>query len=178
MIEKYKKINDEAKKFILKELKKISSNKDVIERCKKEIDILYNSGDLFILEYLYIYKKDNKINYNFKGMDDNYLLLYILGLSEINPIKYNLSYESCNGLSRSIDFINGSYLDFLEVLEIIGYDFKLIKALNNHYIVIPNNCKCDLTFKLNKGKFEVIDYNLIKNNYVEFVFKNITKNFK
>ena len=42
MIEKYKELNDDAKRNLLMELENITNDGKVLERCKREIDIMYN----------------------------------------------------------------------------------------------------------------------------------------
>lgn len=94
MLEKYKDLNLNAKKYLESELNSICSDKDILKRCFKEMDILFDRGILFIIKGLYDYKKDNKgVTYFFEHGINNLMLLYELGLTNVNPVKYNLPYE-------------------------------------------------------------------------------------
>ena len=91
MLNKYEELNDSTREYLLLLLEEHITNKEVLKRCKKEIELLYDKGILFIIEYLYYYKMDNKnVKYHLRGMANNLLLLYELGISTINPLKYNL----------------------------------------------------------------------------------------
>lgn len=183
MYTKYDELNEEAKAFFLILLTKKIKKKDKFNRCKQEIDLLYDKGFLFIIEYLYKYKEQEKnISFHFKGMANNLLLLYILGLSKIDPIKYNLPYELFNDKTLSIDFINDSSLNFIDFIERTTGDFRIVKGsfdkteieeinmqVDNHYLFIPcymqpNN----MTFRLNEfNQFETIeDYHIFTDEYI------------
>ena len=105
MVEKYKSLNDKAKEYLVIELKKKTGDNEVLDRCYKEINTLYDDGLLFIVQYLYMYKQCNvEVDYYFRGMVNNLLLLFILGLSQVNPLKYNLPFELCEDCFMYIDF--------------------------------------------------------------------------
>lgn len=75
------------------------SNKEMIERLKKEVDILSNNGKINLLSYFFTVEdianfcKDNDILMNVRGSAGGSLLLYLLGVSAVNPLKYDLSFE-------------------------------------------------------------------------------------
>ena len=71
----YEELNKQAKEYITKELDdKINDNK-ILERCYKEINILYDKSLLFIIEHLYKYKQKTKnISYYFEGSINNLLI--------------------------------------------------------------------------------------------------------
>ena len=72
----YEELNDDAKEFFLLLLDEVVKDKEVFKRCKKEINILHEKGYLFIIEYLYKYKKKRKkVKLHFRGMANNLLLL-------------------------------------------------------------------------------------------------------
>lgn len=134
---------------------------------------------------LYKFKKDNKkIGYHFRGMINNSLLLYVLGLSKVDPIKYNLPYELITDKTIKIDLIGidiDSLVNFIsinyynEVKIVAGsYEKCEIEEVNrieeNHYLLIPllyEEMK-NITFKLNSNNiFETVeDYRDFKNDYM------------
>ena len=89
----YDEYNFDAKNYLLKELNKIFykkyDDKNLLKRCYKELNLLYENDVLFITEYLYKFKKEKKdVSYYFNGMVNNLFVLYVLGLNVVNPIKY------------------------------------------------------------------------------------------
>ena len=81
----YQKLNFAAKDYFFKKLSlkkfKVYDN-DILYRCYKEINLLYENNILFVIEYLDKYKKINKnILYEFSGTINNLLVLYLLVLS-------------------------------------------------------------------------------------------------
>ena len=97
MLKKYEDLNYDAKEFFTEELDNLfpkEFDKQLLERCYIEMNMLYEKGLLFIVKYLYKYHLENpEIKYYFKGMINNLLFLYVLHLSEVDPLKYNLPYE-------------------------------------------------------------------------------------
>ena len=151
----YEYLNKQAKNYITKELiinffKKFDL-KDLFIRCEKEIDILYENNLLFIIEYLYKFKKENKdVRYHFRGTINNLLLLYVLDISYVNPLEYNLPYELFNDKNINIDIINGPSILFVNYLNKQADNFKIVygnfikedirevnKLLENHYLLLP-----------------------------------------
>lgn len=90
MLNKYIELNEKSKKYLLDELRQIENDKSKLTRCYKEIDVLYDNRVLPIIRHLYIYKKNNNVKYFFQGTINNLLVLYILGLNNVDPIKYDL----------------------------------------------------------------------------------------
>ncbi len=168
MLDIYRELNDSSKNYITEELYSKTSDKKVLERCLEEIDILYNHNVLFLIEGLYIYKLDNNyVEYDFKGTIKNSLLLSILGMTKNKSNKKRLSISNI----VTVEIINDSYINFLNVMEVVYITTNKIIKGNNHYIIIPSNYSPnDLTFRINKdGMFEVIeDYNSYKDNYLTF----------
>ena len=187
MINMYKDLNDKAKEYITKQfrrnfLKKFDS-KELARRCEKEIDLLYEKNLLFIIEYLYKYKKENEnIKYHFRGMINNLLLLYVLDLSYVNPLEYNLPYELFNDKTINVDLINGDKLSLVSFLDKQSDNFKIISGffikedlkeknelLENHYLLIPFNfVDKDMLFKFNENSIleTINDYRDYKNIYM------------
>lgn len=139
--EKYKHLNDEAKKFLLYELKRRGHTESELNRCIEEMNILYDEGELFIIMYLFMFKKNNKsTKYLFSGMVNNLLILYKLGINRVDPIKYNLSQELCKMISWAVGFINGSYTEFLNYLEEVVQIETVISDYGlGKYLIIPNS---------------------------------------
>lgn len=96
----YKILNDKSKEKMLEIINKLfgENDKDLFDRCLKEIDLLYEQQDLFIIYTLYVMKNRIDIDYKlyFNKTLNNLYLLYVLGISEINPVEYNLPYELYN----------------------------------------------------------------------------------
>ncbi len=156
---KYEKLNKEAKKHLLGELNKVFSEKGgdnaLFERCKKEIDILYEKGLLFIIEILYNYKnyvsKTVSVSYHFSKTMNNLSLLYVLGLTNVDQIKYKLPYEIFNESNVSVYLINTTTTNLLSYIESKYFDkIKIVygthekedieeidKYEDNHYLLIP-----------------------------------------
>lgn len=183
MIGMYEELNDEAKDFFCLYLEKELKNNSNLDRLFNEVDVLYNKGLLFIVQYLFYYKKDNKkVQYHFRGMANNLLLLYELKLTNVDPIKYNLPYELFTDKKFCIDFSNASYLDFLDYLEVFTNEFRVIKGTfikddieeintleDNLFLIIPAYyTPSDLTFKLNEfNHLETVeDYRILKDKYI------------
>lgn len=171
----YKIANDIAKKELLKILDKRfkekynEKDKHLLERCYKELELLYEKQDLFIIYILYSIKYNHDYIYKlyFKGTLNNLLMLYILGLNEIDPIKYGLPYELYNESEISIytdcvyefpilfmDY-EGSLSDYPDE-EFETIDFKIIfgyfekcgvleidKEDDFHYLLVPTNNRND-----------------------------------
>ena len=196
MLEKYETLNRNAKIFLLHELKKRNFHKykniDVFGRCNKELDLLYDKGLLFLIEILYKYKKHKSrlpISYHFRGTINNLLLLYVLGITDVDPIKYNLPYELFNDNTICVDLIRAVPLDFLryvgsnysnKVKFVYGNhekeDIEEINALeDNHYLLIPffrdnkdNLVLKDISLRLNENFIleTVNDYRKYKDEFL------------
>ena len=180
---KYEELNDDARDYFLIWLNNKITDEAVLTRCKKEVDLLYDKGLLFIIEFLHKYKKSEEtVSFHFRGMANNLLLLYVLGISKVDPIKYNLPYELFTDKTLSIDFINGCSLDFVSSIEKYARDFRIVRGsfesgdveeinefADKHYLLIPcyvqpNN----MTFRLNEfNQFETIeDYHMFTDEYI------------
>lgn len=181
MLEKYESLNIKSKIFLINELNEIFPKKykniKLLERCMKELDLLYDKGILFIIEILYKYKQYREeifpITYHFRGTINNLLLLYVLGISNVDPIKYELPFELFNDDTISVDLINAVIDDLLlyinrnyfdKVKLVYGnHDKEDIEEINrledNHYLIIPflgykDSPACpilkDIPFKMNE----------------------------
>lgn len=151
----YEYLNSIAKEYLTEELRrnffKKFDLKDLFRRCEKEIDILYERDLLFIVEHLYKFKKENKnVKYHFRGTINNLLLLYVLDISYVNPLEYNLPYELFNDKTINVDIINEPSILFIDYLNRQADNFKIIygsfvkenikevnKFLENHYLLLP-----------------------------------------
>ena len=68
MLNKYEELNDDSRDYFLVLLAKKVKDEEVLKRCKKEVDLLYDKGLLFILEFLHKYKKSNEqVSFHFRG---------------------------------------------------------------------------------------------------------------
>lgn len=181
MFNYYDELNNDAKDYLMIELDESIKDDVIKDRCRKEIDILFDRNLLFIVEYLYRYKIFNKnVRFCFKGTTNNLLLLYVLGLSNVDPLKYNLPYELFNEKKLSIEFVNDSYISFIDFLEQFYGLFRVAKgnyekeeleeankACDNHYLIMPF-CEPEMTFKFNEfNQLETVDdYRLYKDKYI------------
>ena len=183
MLNKYEELNDDAREYFLLLLDEMVKDNELLKSCKTEVNILYDKGFLFIIEYLHRYKMNNKeVEYHFRGTINNLFLLYVLGISKVNSVEYKLPYELFTDRTLSIDFIKDTYLCFVDYLEESETLFRIIKGSferedieeineleDNHYIIIPKNYQPkDLTFRLNEFcHFETVeDYRLLKDKYL------------
>lgn len=186
----YKLQNDIAKKEIIKILKKKNLSKENFDRCCKEIDILYEESILFILYLLYQYsQKVGTFKYYFRGMYNSLLVLYELGISLVDPIKYNLHFELVRNCSYSLEFDMADYIrnEFLfYMLKDKELEFTIVKGgfeeddkdfalfCDDHYLLLPYSYSRtnigidDLEFKFNKDNmFETIqDYRDYREKYL------------
>lgn len=191
MLNKYEELNDDARDYFLVLLANKVKDEEVLKRCKKEVDLLYDKGLLFIIEFLHKYKKtEEPVGFHFRGMANNLLLLYVFGMSKIDPIKYNLPYELFTDKTLCIDFINGCSIDFVDVVEKYARDFRIVKGsfeptnvdeinnfADNHYLVIPKYGQpTNMTFRLNEfSQFETVeDYHLFTDEYLAIILDDRT----
>ena len=183
MLNKYEELNDDSRDYFLVLLSNKVKDEEKLKRCKKEIDLLYDKGLLFILEFLHKYKKSEEfVSFHFRGMANNLLLLYVFGMSKVDPIKYNLPYELFTDKTLCIDFINGCSVDFVDAVEKYARDFRIVKGsfeltdvdeinkiADNHYLLIPMYVQpTNITFRLNEfNQFETVeDYHLFTDEYL------------
>lgn len=183
MYEQYINLNNKSKEYFLTLLSIELKDKTTLERCKKEIDLLYDNGLLFIMELLHKYKKSKKsVNFHFRGMANNLLLLYVLGISKVNPVKYNLPYELFTNKTLCIDFINSYSIDFINSINQYNQEFKIVKCSfepsdiheineleDKYYLIIPNYTKQNnIPFKLNNlNQLETLEnYHTFKDKYI------------
>lgn len=193
MLDKYEDLNLSAKDYLIDELDKIYYEKyneeAILKRCHNEINLFDEKGYLFIIEILHKFKKENKnIYYHFRGMINNSLLLYVLGLSKVNPLEYNLPYELITDRTINVDlvgidvvslvdFISKNYYDKLRIVA-GSYEKCEIEERNqleeNHYLFIPTlyEEKKDITFRLNINNiFETVEnYGNFTNDYISVRF--------
>lgn len=174
MFDKYEDLNIQAREYFILYLDENVKEKKVYERCKKEIELLYEKGILFIVEYLHKFSKESEYNQMcFKGMANNLLLLYILGLSKVDPRKYNLPYELFTARKFNIEFLHFNSMDFIEFVEKNSYELRIFKCnyeessdkdLNkfneDRYLFLPTDWRLpeNMTFKLNEfNQFEIVE---------------------
>ena len=188
--EEYKLQNDIAKKELIKVLKKKKLSKDKYSRCCKELDILYEESTLFIIYLLYKYHYEcSYFKYHFRGMYNSFLILYELGISDVDPIKYNLHFELVRNCSYSLEFdivdhIKNAFLFYM--LKDRELEFSIVKGgfmeddkdfalyCDDHYLLLPysysnsNRGINDLVFRFNKDNmFETIqDYRDYREKYL------------
>ncbi len=183
--EKYKVLNDDAYQKVKKVIEQKAKDKDKLEQCYKELDILYNKSILFLIYHLYLFIKDYKIKLFFKGRINNLLILYVLGLNNINPTKYNLSSELYYDNYLSLDLIGESSLMLFWYLEKQIPDFRIFEGgfketkyeqlnelLSDHYLIVPyievGNQRKEFTLKRTKyGVLKTIeDYRDYTKHYI------------
>ncbi len=183
----YEYLNTIAKEYLTKELQrnffKKFDLKNLFRRCEKEIDILYERNLLFVVEYLYKFKKENKnVKYHFRGTINNLLLLYVLDISYVNPLEYNLPYELFNDKTINVDIINEPSILFVNYLNRQADNFKIVygffekedlkevnELLENHYLLLPCSC-LDNNMLLRFNDLDILetidDYRSYKNKYM------------
>jgi len=150
MLDKYEDLNLSAKDYSIDELDKIYYEKyneeAILKRCHNEINLFDEKGYLFIIEILYKFKKENKnVFYHFRGMINNSLLLYILGLSKVNPLEYNLPYELITDKTINVDLIG------IAVVNLIDFISK------NYYDELKSGNIIDLDLVLKDGEYYIFD---------------------
>ena len=179
----YEELNKQSKEYIIKELDDKIKDNNILERCYKEINILYDKSLLFIIEYLYKYKQKNKgISYYFEGSINNLLLLYILGINNVDPIKYKLPYELFDDKIIKLKILNDTGEGLIHYLNKCDNDLKMVKGsfvkedskidelIDNHYLLIPSFAPPeDMLLKINFENFmleTVDDYRKYTNLYL------------
>ena len=131
------KLKNEARDFLYDQIELIEKDEDKLKRCKQELDYLYMCDSTLIIKYLYLYKKKyKKTKYLFYGSPNNLLSLYILGLTNIDPIIYNLSMDTC--------------------LRDYGLDLFIVNKSPKGLIKFINNCQ--LNFCICKADMTKVDY--------------------
>lgn len=187
MIELYKKYNDSAKENIEIVLKQKKLSKERYDRCCNEIELLYDNNTLFVVYLLYKYHIEHKYIYHFRGLYNNLLVLYELGISQVDPIKYNLPYELFTDNTLDFNLIEPYGMMLPEQInKDDNIDFTIVKGgykeddidlkpfCENYYLLLPHisydsNFKiCDLVFILNSDNmFETVqDYRDYTNKYL------------
>jgi DNA polymerase-3 subunit alpha len=82
------------------------NNQHMLDRLKYEIDVLAYNGKINLLSYFFTVEdmanfcRENDILMNVRGSAGGSLLLYLLGVSAVNPLKHNLSFERFLTLGR------------------------------------------------------------------------------
>lgn len=72
---------------------------EMVERLKKEVKVLAYNGKINLLSYLEKVEdianfcRENDVLINVRGSAGGCLLLYLIGVSAVNPLKHNLSFE-------------------------------------------------------------------------------------
>lgn len=75
------------------------NNPAMLERLKYEIDILANNSKINLMSYFFTvmdiadFCRKNDVLMNVRGSAGGSLLLYLVGVSAVNPLKHNLSFE-------------------------------------------------------------------------------------
>ncbi len=182
----YDEINLDAKNYLMKELDilfyKKYDDENLLKRCYKELDLLFENDVLFIIEYLYKFKRDNKkVKYYFEGMINNLLVLYVLDLSVVDPLKYNLSYELYFKEELKVSLTNYEKDSFINYLSKID-DFKIILGKNrinnsdseNEYLLLPIGY-LDENMLLKYNLDEILE---TVNDYREYSLKYLTITIK
>lgn len=175
----YREINLEAKKYLIpiieeKYSEKYQDKEEILARCYEELNLLYKNNLLFIIEYLYKYKLNNpEIKYYFNDSFNNLFLLYLLDLSDVDSIKFNLSYELFGLRTLEISIGNGIALDFLHYLEHKCEDIKIVLKKyqtiydeyldNDNYYALPTSAlPPDMELRFNEnGLLETYDVNYL-----------------
>lgn len=192
----YEEINLDSKEYLLKEidnkLVNLKNNEQLIERCYKEINILFQREYLFVIEYLYRYKKENpNTEFYFKGSINNLKVLHLLGLSKVDPLKYSLPYELYLDKELSIKVFNDDFSSVTSFIERNCKNFKIVagnviesdeeirKIEQGNYLFIPcfatpESLDLDMKFKINSDFiFETVDdYRKYRDIYISINFSN------
>ncbi len=137
-------LNKDASIYLYKKLLSITSNRKYLKRCREELAIFCENNQTLFLKYMYLYKKKNiRTRYLLQGELCNSLALYLLGINNVNPIEYKISYDTCLRYTS------------INCLLIKERPIKLIKYINrsqNDFVI----CKADLS------KVSYLDNNLDK----------------
>lgn len=181
MKELYKKYNDNAKKQILKVLMKKKLSKEKYDRCCSEIELLYNNSTLFVIYLLYRYHIKYNYIYHFRGLYNNLLILFELGISKVDSVKYNLAYELFTDNTLNFDLIEPyGWLLPEQIKKDDNIEFTIVKGgykeddvdlkqfYDDHFLLLPHTKIRDLVFILNDDNlFETVqDYRDYTNKYL------------
>ena len=160
----------------LKEIYGQEIPKLVQARYENELDMIYenNYESLYILNYLIANKaKEDNEYYILRGIGSNSFIVYLLGISEINPLDYGLEYEMSYGLKGEkapefYYFFSGTYYPNIMkclkeiVTKNISYDTTYIDNILLRYLVhiyIFVDTGVDTLYELKK--ITGMDYNKI-----------------
>lgn len=182
MLKQYEELNSDSAKYFISIITDMKMSQKEYERCLIEINLLNDTGTLFIIKLLYMFKQDNKeVSFLFKGMINNLLVLYKLGLNGVDPNKYNLPYELYNDESISFEIINGFVSDLIHYATKNEFNYYLIKNYNiqnnaTSYLVLPSYCNDDkLLLKFNDDILELSHDN--KNVEEKYLIINIGEKY-
>lgn len=178
-LEKAKKILEKVCNNRLKEIYGQEIPNSIQTRYKNELDMIYENKyeSLYVLNYLISNKaKEDKEYYILRGIGSNSFIVYLLGISEINPLDYGLEYEMSYGLKGEKTpefyyFFSSTYYPNIikyvkeTVTKNISYDTTyidniLIRYLVHIYIFVDTGI--DTLYELRK--ITGMDYNKIDIN--------------
>ena len=177
--EELKKDNEKANFFLIDELgyysKKNYTEKEeiLINRVLEEAKLIINYS--LIIKYLYIYNKEiKKTNILFRCEMNNLYLLFCLGLTNINPIKYDLPYELYEN-HLYFDFIGSNVYDFILWFNYTNDKYLIVNfSSNNYYLILKEDYLKEKTI-INKNGIPVVTsssntflYLSIQNSYVNY----------
>lgn len=123
-------------------------DEEMVRRLKNEISVLAYNGKINLLSYFFTVEdianwcKDNGILLNVRGSSAGSLLLYLLGVSAVNPLKHDLSFERFLTLGR----IKANTLPDVDMDVATGGRDKLIEYLMDKYG--DNFCRISIDVQL------------------------------
>lgn len=190
----YLEYNNSAKKYFIDYLKNLKLETFKYDRCLEEINLLFQKDLLYIIYYLYIFKKDNNsVDFFIGNSFNNLLFLYLLGLTNIDPLMYNLPYELFNEKYVNINIFNYPKNDFIKSINVLmNKDLEITKKpykkevyeevnqiLKNRYIIIPKELIDKKILKKDKyiinNKKTITTYKFTELQLTEYDEKDILK---
>jgi DNA polymerase III alpha subunit len=142
-----------TKQLIQKHGRMPKNNPQYVERLKKELDVLHRNGKIDLLKYLWIdeeicrqYQNQGILVSLGRGSAAGCLTAYLLGITHIDPIKYDLPFERFLTLDR---IMSGKLPDIDQDLPnrdfLVGYETDVIEfeASDGTKHIVPKGFKLE-----------------------------------
>lgn len=121
--------------------------------------------EIIALHKLSIYLKEKNIPYYFNGNASNLYILYLLGISRVNPLEFNLSYENFFGLELESSKVRTSQFVISMVVPNECYSAILEKVKSEQILQNKKTERRDYSFGIGKISIEHLEMPCKINGY-------------